>query len=157
MDIRELNVNVTISAVATKTSRGKNSAASEYSKILAEKISNARADMKAMDAVQKELDFIRDMHEDLTGEVKIDEDSGNANRDENFSAPTMKQVETVKRFLPDGSILLTTYEDGHITERTKLKPHMIVAPDYSAPPKPDGSVATELKPTNNFYQAFLMI
>lgn len=156
MDIREISVNVKISATVTKTSHVKNSAASDYSKILAEKISNARADMKAMDAVQQELDFISDMHEELTGTVKIDEDSGNANRKAN-SAPTMKQVETVKRFLPDGSILLTTYEDGHITERTKLKPHMIVAPDYSAPPKPDGSVATELKPTNNFYQAFLMI
>lgn len=155
MDIREITAMTNSATTATKNSRGKNSAASEYSKILAEKISNVRTDIRAMDAVQNQLDEIRELHEELTGNVKVDEDSGNADRNKNSAS--LKTVETVKRFLPDGSILLTTYRDGQITERTKLKPHMIVAPDYTAPPNPDGSVATELKPTNNFYQAFFMM
>lgn len=129
-------------------------AASEYSKILAAKISNVKQDVRAMEVVREQLDEICDMHEELTGNVKVNEDSGNANRDDNSAAPKIAQTETVKRFLPDGSIMLTTYKDGQIAERVKLKPHMIVVPDYSAPPTPDGSPDTKLKPTNNFYQVF---
>ena len=129
--------------------------ASEYSKILAEKLSNVKADIKKMEAVQEQLDDIRDLQEELTGKVKIDEDSGNANRKDG-SVSTITTVEKVKRFLPDGSILITTYEDGKITERVKKKPHMIVAPDYTAPPKADGSVETTLKPTQNFFLEFMM-
>ena len=53
--------------------------------------------------------------------------------------------------------MLTTYEDGRIVEQVKHKPHMTVVPDYTAPPKPDGSVATELKPTQNFDLAMLLM
>ena len=138
-------------------SRKSDSTTSEYSKILAAKISNIKEDVRAMEAVQNQLDEIRDLQEELTGNVKVDEDSGNANRDENSVTSTPQTVETVRRFLPDGSIMLTTYRDGKITDRVQLKPHMIVVPDYTAPPKPDGSVDTKLKPTNNFYPALLMI
>ena len=132
------------------------SVASEYSKILAEKISNIKADMQQMDEIQEKLDEIRDLHEELTGEVKIDEDSGNANRDAgNVSAS--KTVETIKRFMPDGSIMITTYEDGRITEQVRKKPHMVAVPDYSAPPKPDGSVDMKLKPTQNFDLELLLM
>ena len=130
--------------------------ASEYSKILAEKIANVHADVKKMDAVREQLEEISNMHAELTGEVKIDEDSGNANLTGGTSG-NISSIETIRRFMPDGTIMLTTYKDGKIAERLKLKPHMIVAPDYTAPPKPDGTVATELKPTNNFYPAMLMI
>ena len=140
------------------TALGKNSAqssykstggiASEYSKILAEKLSNVKADVRKMEAIQEQLDEIRDMHEELTGEVKIDEDSGNANRDYG-SVSTITCVEKIKRFMPDGSILLTTYEGGRITEQVRKKPHMVTVPDYSAPPKVDGSPETKLEPRQN--------
>lgn len=129
---------------------------SEYSKILAEKIANIKADVQEMAAVQEQLDEISELHADLTGEVKQDEDSGNANSD-GGSWSNIPNVETIKRFLPDGSIMLTTYEDGRIVEQVKQKPHMTVVPDYTAPPKPDGSVATELKPTQNFDLAMLLM
>ena len=131
-------------------------AASEYSKILAEKLANVKADVRAMEAVQAQLDEIRDLHEELTGDVKVDEDSGNANRDEG-TASTITCVEKIKRLLPDGSVMITTYEGSRITDRVKLKPNMIVVPDYSAPPEPDGSVATELKPTRSLEWQMLMM
>ena len=108
--------------------------ASEYSKILAEKMSTAKADLEQMEAVQEQLDEISELHEELTGNASTQ----------------MVEVETIKRFMPDGSIMVTTYEDGKITEQVRHKPPMMVVPDYTKPPMPDGSPATELKPYQNF-------
>lgn len=130
--------------------------ASDYSKILAEKMANVKADVEQMREVQEQLNEISDLHEELTGEVKNDEDSGNANRD-GGSVSSNVEVETIKRFMPDGSIMVTTYENGKITEQVRHKPDMIVVPDYTAPPKPDGSPATELKPYQNFDLEMLLM
>lgn len=130
--------------------------ASEYAKILAEKMSNVKRDVQQMEIIQEQLDEISDLHEELTGEVKIDEDSGNANRDSGSVSKTV-EVETVKRFMPDGSIMVTTYENGKITEQVRHKPHMMIVPDYTAPPKPDGSPATELKPYQNLDLEMLLM
>jgi len=146
---------VTVSKYLSKSSAA-DSLVSEYSKILAEKISNIKDDVQQMQIVQEKLDEISSMHEELTGEVKVDEDSGNANRNEDFVSK-MLSVETVKRFMPDGSIMVTTYEGGKITEQVRHKPHMSVVPDYTAPPKPDGSPETELKPTQNFDLEMLLM
>ena len=119
---------------------------SEYSKVLAEKMSNAKNDIRQMEIVREQLDEISDLHEELTGKVKVEEDSGNANREDDGAEPNIICVEKVKRYLPDGSIMITTYEDGKIAEQVKKKPHMISVPDYSAPPKADGSPDTKLEP-----------
>lgn len=132
------------------------SVASEYSKILAEKISNVKTDMRRMEAVQDQLDAIADLQEELTGEVKVDEDSGNANRDEagvSISQPT----ETIKRFMPDGSIMITTYEGSKIVEQVRQRPHVVSVADYTAPPKPDGTVATKLEAKQSLDLASLLM
>ena len=108
--------------------------ASEYSKILAEKIANVKADLEQMEEVQEQLDEIDELQEELTGNASTQ----------------MVVVETIKRFMPDGSIMVTTYEDGKVTEQVRHKPPMMVVPDYTKPPTPDGSPATELKPYQNF-------
>ena len=141
---------------AQSSYKGTSPVASEYSKILAEKIANIKTDVRQMEAVREQLDEIRDLHEELTGEVKIDEDSGNANS-EDAATSTITCVEKIKRFLPDGSVMITTYEDGKMTDRLTLKPHMTVVPDYTAPPEPDGSVATELKPTRSLELQMLLM
>ena len=159
MELWELSVSVTkfsVTAAQTTCKSSGRSIASEYARILDEKISNVKEDIRQMEIVQEQLDEIRDMHEELTGEVKEDEDSGNANRKENF-VKNQLEVETVKRFMPDGSIMVTTYEGSKIVEQVRHKPHMTVAPDYTAPPKPDGSVATELKPVQNFDLEMLLM
>ena len=141
---------------AQSSYKGKSDIASEYAQILAEKISNIKSDVQAMETVREQLDEISDLHEELTGEVKIDEDSGNANRDDGSSTTIIEQ-ETIKRLLPDGSIMVTTYEGSRIVEQVKHKPNMIVVPDYTAPPKPDGSPATELKPTHSLELEMLLM
>ena len=141
---------------AQSSYKGTSPIASEYAKILAEKIANIKTDVRQMEMVKEQLDEIRDLHEELTGDVKLDEDSGNANRDEG-TASTITCVEKIKRLLPDGSVMITTYEGSRITDRVKLKPNMIVVPDYNAPPQPDGSVATELKPTRSLELQMLLM
>ena len=128
---------------------------SEYAKVLAEKMSNVKSDVQEMEIVREQLDEISDMHAELTGKAKVDEDSGNANR-ESGTSTNFVCVEKVKKFLPDGSVMITTYEDGKIADRVKMKPHMISVADYSVPPKADGSPQTTLKPTQNFFLEFMM-
>ena len=159
MELWELSVSVTkfsVTASQTTCKSRVRSVASEYARILDEKISNVKEDVRQMEIVQEQLDEIRDMHEELTGEVKEDEDSGNANRKGDGLSKKV-ELETVKRFMPDGSIMVTTYEGSKIVEQVRHKPHMTVAPDYSAPPKPDGSPATELKPVQNFDLEMLLM
>ncbi len=156
MDIREITNSAT-SLAGTSTRRNKSSIASEYSQILASKIANVKTDIEKMNAVQEKLDEIADLQEEITGEVKIDEDSGNANRNDSSSTASAKTVETIKRFMPDGSILITTYEGGTITEQIKQKPHLQIVADYSAPPNPDGSVATKVERTQSLDLAALLM
>ena len=125
--------------VTNSAAVGKNSAqtsyktaggvSSEYAKILAQKISNVESDVKEMEAVQEQLDEIDEMQVELAGNVN-----------------TFLSVEKVRRFMPDGSILVTTYTDGKVTEQFRKKPHMVPVPDFSAPPKVDGSPETKLEP-----------
>ena len=147
--------NLATAKSASQSSYKSNGIASEYSKILAEKISNVKADVQQMSEVQSQLDEIADLQEELTGTVKVDEDSGNDNRDEAPSI-SIQPTETIKRFRPDGSIMVTTYEGSRIVEQVTHKPHMIVVPDYTAPPKPDGSTATKLEARQNFEMEMLL-
>ena len=156
MDIREI-ANPATSLAGTSARRSKSSGiASEYSQILASKIANVKTDIEKMNAVQEKLDEIADLQEEITGEVKIDEDSGNANRNDTSGTVSAKSVETIKRFMPDGSILITTYEGGTITEQIKQKPHLQIVADYSAPRNPDGSVATKIERTQSLDLAALL-
>ena len=148
--------NLATAKSASQSSYKSNGIASEYSKILAEKISNVKADVQQMSEVQSQLDEIADLQEELTGTVKVDEDSGNDNRDEAPSI-SIQPTETIKRFRPDGSIMVTTYEGSRIVEQVTHKPHMIVVPDYTAPPKPDGSTATKLEARQNFEMEMLLM
>ena len=157
MDIREI-ANPATSLAGTSTRRSKSSGiASEYSQILADRIANVKTDIEKMNAVQDQLDEIADLQEEITGEVKIDEDSGNANRNDSSGSTNAKSVETIKRFMPDGSILITTYEGSSIVEQVKQKPHLQIVADYSAPPKPDGSVATKTERTQSLDLAALLM
>ena len=119
---------------------GSTNTTESYSKILAEKLSNVEADVKKMEETQAQLDELDRLQAELTGSGSI-----------------IPCVETVKRFMPDGSIMVTTYTDGEITSRVRHKPHMISVPDYTAPPKADGTVATKLEATQSFDLALLLM
>lgn len=111
-----------------------------YSKILAEKIASVDADIEQMEETQAQLDELEQLQAELTGGSSI-----------------IPCVETVKRFLPDGSIMVTTYKDGEITSRVRHKPHMISVPDYTAPPKADGTVATKFEASKSFDMSLLLM
>lgn len=157
MEIWEVtNFSTTIIKRTSQTSCKGADVASAYADILAEKISNIKADLQQMAATQEQLDEIAALQEELTGTVKVDEDSGNANRSE-APAPQIKPTETIKRFLPDGTIMITTYEGSKIVEQIKHKPHMISVPDYTAPPNPDGTVATKFEARQSMDLALLLM
>lgn len=94
---------------------------SDYAKILAEKISQV--------------------------EVAMQEAKDNAKKQQNFSdgSTSAKSIETIKRFLPDGSMMITTYEDGKVSSQIKKRPHLVPVADYSAPPSPSGEVAIKMQ------------
>ena len=106
---------------------------SEYEKILAEKIANARRTMELMNKVQSEIDFNNKLHEELTGKNPSNDDSNE------------ETVKTIKRFMPDGSIMFVTLKDGEVVDMHKKKPHLVAVADPSAPKTPSGQTAVTLK------------
>ena len=97
----------------------------DYAKILAEKIAEVNAQHN-------------DTQQNSAGNSESQMES--AKKDEN----ALSMLETLRRIMPDGSLRITTYKDGNIVSRTEIRPHMIMTPDYSAPPDSNGNEA--LKP-----------
>lgn len=96
---------------------------SDYAKILSQQIAQLEQDAQAAS-------------EDISSQAQ-----------DSLSASTeMEVIETVKRFRPDGSIMITTYKDGKIDSTTKIKPHLVAMPDYTAPPTPEGQTDVKLVP-----------
>lgn len=102
---------------------------SDYAKILSEKIAEMQNEFKAAS-------------------------ENNFNQGINVET-NMPVIETVKRFRPDGSIMITTYKDGSIDSTQKIKPHLVPMPDYSAPPTPEGN--TDIKYVQRFTLAELLM
>ena len=111
------------------------SAKSDYAKILEKKIANARDDMERMSKIQEELDENRKLQEELTGKPQ-EEDSNSSSYD---------STETIKRFMPDGSILFMKVKGGEIVEQFEKKPHFVAVADPSAPQSATGSDAVSIK------------
>ena len=91
MEIWEVTNSAAVGKNSAQTSYKTAGVSSEYAKILAQKISDVESDVKEMEAVQEQLDEIDEMQEELAGNVN-----------------TLLSVEKVRRFMPDGSILVTT-------------------------------------------------
>ena len=45
------------------------------------------------------------------------------------------ETETIRRFMPDGSILMLTYENGKVVDEYRKKPQLVEKPDLSRPAK----------------------
>ena len=94
---------------------------SDYAKILAEKIAEVNGgnnDQQNNSATQQE-------NKSSTGE----------------SSESMPAIETLRRIMPDGSLRIVTYQDGEIVDQLRIRPHLVMEPDYSAPPDPNGDAA----------------
>ncbi len=110
----------------------------EYAKILAEKIANAREDMERMNEIQEELDENEKLHEELTGKSPNEEDSDG-------SKANHETTETIKRFMPDGSIMFMKVQGGEVIEQFKKKPHFVAVADPSAPKSASGGFGIKMK------------
>ena len=106
----------------------------EYAKLLQQKLSTLKEDLEEMEQRREELDELRQQREELTGRSEADE---------NGNISTQGTKETLKRFLPDGTILVTTTENGKVVEQFKKKPHLVSVPNLSAPKPEDGGTASE--------------
>ncbi|MBQ6976874.1 MAG: hypothetical protein IJQ16_10055 [Selenomonadaceae bacterium] len=94
---------------------------SDYARILAEKIAEVNGgnnDQQNNSATQQE-------NKSSTGE----------------SSESMPAIETLRRIMPDGSLRIVTYQDGEIVDQLRIRPHLVMEPDYSAPPDPNGDAA----------------
>ena len=124
------------SSISRDKSSSNSSVKSDYAKILAEKIANAKDDMEKMNKMQEELDYNRKLQEELTGKNQDDDSTVSSNEE---------VTETIKRIMPDGSIRFLKIQDGEIVEQFTKKPHMIVVPDPTAPPTESGNTAVTMK------------
>jgi len=118
-----------------KTSNSSNSIKSDYAKILAGKIASAREDMEQMSKIQEEIDENKKLQEELTGKIK-EEDSKNS---------SYESTETIKRFMPDGSIMFMKIKGGEVVEIFEKKPHLVAVPDPSAPQTASGNEKITMK------------
>ncbi len=99
---------------------------SDYAKILAEKIAE----------IDSEFDETKN-------------NLSNQNQSSGGGDSSETSTETIKRFMPDGSILITTYDGSSIVQQIKLRPHLVPVADYSAPPTPSGEQPTKLVAKQN--------
>lgn len=65
-------------------------------------------------------------------------------------------ITTVKRFRPDGSIMINTYRDGSLIGQHKITPHLVPIPDLSAPPQPDGSPEIKMVPRLSLVELLML-
>ena len=105
---------------------------SDYAKILSQQIAQLEQD------VQAASENISTQDQELT------------------ASNNMEVIETVKRFRPDGSIMITTYKDGKIDSTTKIKPHLVPMPDYDAPPTPEGDPEVKMEPKLSLAQLLML-
>ena len=104
---------------------------SDYAKILSQQIAQLEQDVQAA--------------------------SENSTQDEELNtANNMEVIETVRRFRPDGSIMITTYKDGKIDSTTHIKPHLVPMPDYNAPPTPEGQPEIKMVPQLSLAQLLML-
>ncbi len=108
----------------------------------------------AADSVKVSSDYAQILSEKIS---KVDEQFENMKKNfgsqqENFA----KNVHTVKKFMPDGSMMITTYEDGKISSRIKKRPHLVPVPDYSAPPTASGEPAIKMQQSFSLAELLMM-
>ena len=126
--IRTLQNGKSKNSFATNNSAG---FSSDYAKILSQQIAQLEQDVQAA--------------------------SENSTQDEELNtANNMEVIETVRRFRPDGSIMITTYKDGKIDSTTHIKPHLVPMPDYNAPPTPEGQPEIKMVPQLSLAQLLML-
>lgn len=108
----------------------------------------------AENSVKVSSDYAQILSEKIS---EIDEQFENMKK--NFNSQhenSAKHIETIKRFMPDGSIMITTYEDGKISSRIKKRPHLVPVADYSVPPTASGEPAIKMQQSFSLADLLMM-
>lgn len=89
--------------------------------------------------------------------AEVDQQMEDARKNfESQRSESMKSTYTKKRFMPDGSLMITTYDDGKVTSEIKKRPHLVPTPDYSAPLDSSGNTAIKMQPQLNLLDLLMM-
>lgn len=127
-----------------------NNVSADLIRNLANSTGNSNSTFKVANSVGFSSDYAKILSQQiaqLQQDVQAESENLSSQAQDSLTASTeMEVIETVKRFRPDGSIMITTYKDGKIDSTTKIKPHMVPMPDYSAPPTPEGEPEVKLVP-----------
>ena len=68
---------------------------------------------------------------------------------------SITDTEIIRKYMPDGTILVLTYQDGKVTDQHRIKPMLTEKPDYSRPPivkNGEEEYQTKLVPKRNLFE-----
>ena len=114
----------------TKKTSSSTDAKGMFGQLLQQKLDHLKEDLEQMEQRRQELEELKKAQEELTG--KSDGESS-----------SMAMTETLQRFLPDGTILVTTTKDGEVVEQYRKKPHLVPVPDPAVPKPEEGGITSE--------------
>ena len=129
---------ITDTNAANNLAAGNVADSSEYSRILAEKIAEVDSEMNNT--------------QNNTANQQENASSGSAGSSDDKSTTA---IETLRRIMPDGSLKIVTYEDGKIVSQLKIRPQLVMTPNYSLPPDPTGDL--QLKPEQKLSLAAMLM
>lgn len=129
---------ITDTNAANNLAAGNMADSSEYSRILAEKIAEVDSEMNNT--------------QNNTANQQENTSSGSAGSSDDKSTTA---IETLRRIMPDGSLKIVTYEDGKIVSQLKIRPQLVMTPNYSLPPDPTGDL--QLKPEQKLSLAAMLM
>ena len=129
---------ITDTNAANNLAAGNVADSSEYSRILAEKIAEVDSEMNNT--------------QNNTANQQENASSGSAGSSDDKSTTA---IETLRRIMPDGSLKIVTYEDGKIVSQLKIRPQLVMTPNYSLPPDPTGDL--QMKPEQKLSLAAMLM
>lgn len=137
-----MNINQITKAAASAQSNSVNTSSTsttDFKKIFAEKLAAAKEAYEAtgMTAAEQETyaaggETALDAREEYISSHSSDS-SGSSSGSGDSSSDTEETV-TIKKLMPDGSIMVITTQGNQVVDQYRQKPHMVEKPDFSAAP-----------------------
>ncbi len=132
-----------ISGVAAFSDSGPRSARQEkksdvaktYAEILAGKIASIKDDLERMEKEREDIEEIDTLRRDAEKRGTL--------------RPSAETPETIRRVMGDGTILVTTTENGKIVEQYRKKPRLVPVPNAAAPPDAPTSEKVKMESAQN--------
>ena len=113
----------------------KSDVAKTYAEILAGKMASIKDDLERMEKEREDIEEIDTLRRDA-------EERGTLR-------PSVETPETIRRVMGDGTILVTTTENGKIVEQYRKKPRLVPVSNAAAPPDAPTSEKVKMEPAQN--------